>query len=43
MNRFYSHSLAALAAVVLAFGSIGTIVSVPPATASVSSGLIALA
>lgn len=33
MTRFLSHSLAALAAFVLALGSVGAIVTVPPAQA----------
>jgi hypothetical protein len=40
MNRFLNHSLAAAAAFVLALGSIGAIVTVPPAQAEAPAALI---
>ncbi len=46
MTRTFSNSLAAFAAVILAMTSIGTIVSVPPAsaqTAQATSALVELA
>ena len=42
MNRFVNHSLAALAAFSLAFGSIGAIVTVPPAQAEAPAAALAL-
>lgn len=39
MTRFMNHTLAALAALVLAFGSIGAIVTVPPAHAQAAGVL----
>lgn len=40
MTRTFTNSLAALAAVVLAFSSIGTIVSVPPASAQTAPSVV---
>jgi hypothetical protein len=39
MNRFANHAFAALAAFVLALGSIGAIVTVPPAQAAAPAAL----
>ena len=43
MTRTMTNSFAALAAVILAFASIGTIVTVPPASAQSVSPIVELA
>jgi len=41
MTRFATHSLAAIAAIVLAVTSIGTVITVPPASAQLAAAPLA--